>query len=410
MLSLPVTQTSRSLEGYSLTENFLFTKESINDYLEHLTEEGRLVVVMHDDFTAWRLLSISLVALKERGVSHTAALKQIYMLGLSSESRLPVFVLQKTPFEPAQVLLRHEKMRQLGYDPTLSYFPYLSEEGMVNPTLMALGNGTIAFTDIEKMAKEMGLDFSPVTDNSPFFYKIDVGLPQPVSLVFWPSLVMMLLVLLVPHAYWKWRPARREPRPKIEKGYHQNPLRSSVLFSMLGIGFMLIEVSLIQKFMLYLGQPVLSMAILLFSLLVGAGIGSLYSGRLAPERITRGIAITALSIAAIAASYTFLLSLIFNQLLGLSLALRLLTMVVMLFPLGFLMGLPFPLGIRLLKEMNVVKYIPWMWGINGVGSVLGSVTAIVIAISFGFTQALLVGSGCYLIVFLTFRKLGRKGT
>ena len=409
MLSLPVTQTSRSLEGYSLTENFLFTTESINDYLETLTDERRLVVVTHDDFTMWKLLSISLTALNERGISNTAALSQIYMLGLGSANVYPLFVLKKTPFEPAQVFLRHEKTRQLGYDPTLSYFPYLSEEGMVNPLLMDLGSGKIAFNDIEKnMAKEMGMDVSPVIDNSPFFYKIDVGLPPPVSLVLWLSIIMMLLVLLVPSVYWRWRSSQKETRPKGKKSSNQNSLRSVVLFSMLGIGFMLVEISLIQRFVLFLGQPVLSMAILLFSLLVGAGVGSLYSGRLTSERIIKGIAIAALAIVAMVVIYTFLLPLIFSQLLGLELAIRLLAMVVMLIPLGFLMGFPFPLGIRSLKEMKMEKHIPWMWGINGVGSVLGSVMTIAVAISFGFTQALLVGAGCYFIVFLTFRRHGIK--
>jgi hypothetical protein len=104
--------------------------------------------------------------------------------------------------------------------------------------------------------------------------------------------------------------------------------------------------------------------------------------------------------------YIFLIPLIFNQLLGLALALRLLVMVLMLVPLGFLMGFPFPLGIRALKEMEMDRYIPWMWGINGVGSVLGSTFTIVLAISLGFAQALLVGAICYLLVFLVFARHG----
>jgi hypothetical protein len=177
---------------------------------------------------------------------------------------------------------------------------------------------------------------------------------------------------------------------------------------MLGIGFMLVEISLMQRFVLFLGQPVLSMAALLFSLLVGAGIGSLYSGRLASERITQGIALASLFIVAFLVSYTFLLPLIFDQLLGLSLTIRLVIALSTLIPLGFLMGFPFPLGIRLLKEMEMDNHIPWMWGINGVGSVLGSVMTIVIAISFGFTEALLIGAGCYFVVFLIFQKSSIK--
>jgi predicted membrane-bound spermidine synthase len=405
MLSLPVTQTSRSLEGYALTENFLFTTDSINDYLEHLTDEGRLVIVTHDDITAWRLLSISLEALKEKGIDNTAALNQIYLLGLSSPGIYPLFVLKKTPFEFSEVLPRHEKMLQLGYNPTLSYFPYITQPGMVNPVLMDLSSGKLALSDIEKrMKKELGIDISPVTDNSPFFYKIEVGLPPPVSLVFWTSIIMMLMVLVVPPSYWKWRMAKSEVRPRGKKRLNQPLLQFVILFSMLGIGFMLIELSLIQRFILYLGQPVLSIAIILFSLLVGAGIGSIYSGRLISERMFKGIAVASLSIVGVVVGYTVLLPLIFSQLLGLSLAVRLLAMVVMVAPLGFLMGFPFPLGIRSLNKTNLEKYIPWMWGINGVGSVLGSAMTITLAISFGFTQAFLVGAGCYFVVFLTFRK------
>jgi len=404
MLSLPVTHTSRSLEGYALTENFLFTTDAIGDYLEHLTDEGRLVVVTHDDITTWRLLSISLAALEQRGIDNTEALNQVYLLGLSSPGIYPLFVLKKTPFQPSEALTRHEKMLQLGGDPTLSYFPYIMQPGMTNPVVNALQSGILTIKDVEKnLAEDLGIDISPVTDNSPFFYKAEVGLPQPVSSTFWLSVVMMLLVLLGPLLYWVGRPARGKAPPRGKRHSAQVPFKFLVLFSMLGIGFMLVEISLIQKFILYLGQPVLSLAVILFSLLVGAGIGSIYSGRFVSGRMFRGIAVTSASIAAVVVCYTFLLPFIFNQLLGTNLAIRLSAMVIMVTPLGFLMGLPFPLGIKLLKEANIEKHIPWMWGINAVASVLGSVATVAVAINSGFTQALLAGGGCYFIIFLTFR-------
>ena len=120
------------------------------------------------------------------------------------------------------------------------------------------------------------------------------------------------------------------------------------------------------------------------------------------------IAVVSISIVAMLVSYAFLLPLIFNQLLGLSLAIRLLATVVILTPLGFLMGFPFPLGLRLLKEMSMEDYIPWMWGINGISSVLGSAMAIAIAIRLGLTEALLVAAGCYFVVFLMFQTAQHK--
>jgi hypothetical protein len=132
----------------------------------------------------------------------------------------------------------------------------------------------------------------------------------------------------------------------------------------------------------------------------------MYSGRLTHDGIYKGIATAAIAIGVLIIVYIFLIPLVFNQLLGLNLALRLLAMIIMLVPLGFLMGFPFPLGIRALKEMEMDRYIPWMWGLNGVGSVLGSASTIVIAISLGFAQALLLGAICYLFVFLVFIKHG----
>jgi len=223
-----------------------------------------------------------------------------------------------------------------------------------------------------------------------------------VSLILRASLIMLLLALLVPPLYWRRKLSQRGTQLGSNTGFNRNLLRFVGLFLILGVGFMLAEVSLIQKLILFLGQPVLSLAVLLFSLLAGAGIGSLYSSRLPRERLIKGVAIVCLSIVGMLLGYTFLLPIIFNQLLGLSLIVRLLATVGLLMPLGFLMGFPFPSGLRLLREMKMENYIPWMWGINGVSSVLGSAIAMVIAISLGFTEALLMAAGCYFLVFLIF--------
>jgi predicted membrane-bound spermidine synthase len=401
MLSLPVTNTSRSLEGYALTENFIFTTDSINDYLDHLTDEGRLVVIGHNDAEILRLLSLSLAALHKRGVNIRSGMNQIYIAG--SDEYL-VFVLKKTPFEPMRVLPMYKALHRFGLESTLSYFPYIRQAGAINPALMALANGKIVFEDFVKMVKERGYDISPVTDDSPFFYKFEVGTPKPVSVVFWSSVILLVIIILIPPLYWKREATQREALFKKKGFLDKGVLRSVALFSMLGMGFMLIEISLIQRFVLFLGYPVLSLAVLLGSLLGGAGIGSLWSGRFGPDKTDRGIAMTSLSIVVMILCYTFLLPMVFDQLLGLDLVIRVLASIFILIPIGFLMGIPFPLGIRWLKESSLENHIPWMWGINGVSSVLGSVMTIVVAISFGFTEVLLLSGGCYFIVFLIFIK------
>jgi hypothetical protein len=404
MFSLPYTDSSRSLEGYALTENFLFTTNSISDYLDHLTDEGQLVVVCRNDVEISRLLSISLAALSENGVSNEKAMEQLYVVG---SARYPVFVLKKAPLEPSRSSLMYEAISQFGYEPSASYFPYIGQEEPINSVLASIESGKIGLDGFVRIIKELGYDISPVTDDSPFFYKLEEGLPQPVSQVTWASIVMIILVIMAP-LFWRKRLFPTEIRSKSQGSLNQNLFRFIMLFSMLGVGFMLVEISLIQRFTLFLGQPVLSMTALLFSLLVGAGIGSMSSGRLASDKIIKGLTIAPLFIVAILLVYTFLLPLIFERLLGLGLTVRLLATVGILIPLGFSMGFPFPLGIRLLRETVMENYIPWMWGINGICSVLGSVMTVVIAISLGFTEALLIGAGCYFIVFLVFRKRSLK--
>jgi len=392
MLSLPVTNTSRSLEGYALTENFLFTTGSIADYLAHLTDQGRLVVVAHNDFEVLRLLSVSLAALGEPGIAPRETMSRIYIVG--SEKYL-VFVLKKTPFTRAEILLRYETMRRLGLDPGLAYFPFLGPGAGLNQALTALGAGLISPAALEEMVRQRGWDISPVADNSPFFYKLEVGLPGPVALMLRLALALWLLMAGASVVFAR-RAGRREGASP--GGF----LKILALFSMIGLGFMLIEISLIQKFGLFLGQPVLSLSMILFSLLLGAGGGSLWSGRIPPERAPRVIAWTCLAAVAIVLGYSFFLDRLFDLFLGRGLAVRLALAAAFLAPLGFVLGLPFPLGIRLLKARNLEGQIAWAWGLNSVGSVLGSTLAIAAAIEWGFSQALLIGAGCYALNVLIF--------
>ena len=401
MLSLPVTNTSRSLEGYALTENFIFTTDSINDYLDHLTDEGRLVFIGHNDAEVLRLLSLSLAALHKKGVNTRSGMNQIYIAG---SGEYLVFVLKKTPFEPMRILPMYMALHRFGLESTLSYFPYIRQAGTINPALMALANGEIVFEDFVKMVKERGYDISLVTDDNPFFYKFEVGTPKPVSMVFWSSVIILMIIILIPPLYWKREATQREVLFRKKAVLDKGVLRSVALFSMLGMGFMLLEISLIQRFVLFLGYPVLSLAVLLSSLLGCAGIGSLWSSRFSPDKIDRAIAKTSLFLVTMILCYTFLLPMVFEQLLELDLVIRVLASIFILIPIGFLIGIPFPLGIRWLKESSLENHIPWMWGVNGISSVLGSAMTIVVAISFGFTEALLISAGCYFIVLLIFIK------
>ncbi len=394
MLSLPVTNTSRSLEGYALTENFLFTVESIHDYLDHLTKEGLLIVVTHNDAEILRLLSTSLTALNQRGISIPEAMKQIYILGAED---YPLFVMKKIPFQREEMLRAYTSLVKLGYEQQSSYFPNISE-GRFNSILVGIASGQIGLSEFINMVRQRGYDISPVYDNKPFFYKFERGTPRHVVIFLWFSILLLIILTIIQFLCKKKFP---------DFNFSQYLSKPIPLFLILGIGFMIIEISLIQKFSLFLGHPVLSLSILLFSILGGAGLGSLWSSRIPTNEIRKVLNRTTIMITLISISYVFFLPIFFNKFFSLNFNIRILVSILIMIPLSFFMGFPFPLGIRFLEIVGMGKDIPWMWGINGVGSVLGSTLTTIIATNLGYTEAFMIGAGCYIIISFIFMSTKR---
>lgn len=398
MLVIPVTKTSRSPEGFALTENYLFTVESINDYLDRLTPEGHLIVVAHDDEEIFRLIFTSLSALKERGIDTLSAMKHIYTVG---PEYFPVFVLKKSPLTPAEAQSVHLNMHERKYSTHSSFIPFIEqtkhvipvgeeiyyEHEMLNQALYLMAQGKVS---PEELIKNASFEARAVTDDNPFFYKIDRGTPPVIVLLMIFSSIAMIFIWMIKPGY-----TNKRDNP-------QNNILFLLLFSLLGMGFMLIEIPLIQKFILFLGQPVYSMAVLLFSLLIGAGIGSWVGGTFWKQGIVYKLRLASTMVAILVGIHILFLQHVFTLFLGSPFHSRLLISFVLLSPLGFFMGMLFPLGMMLLEEIGLNQYVPRMWGVNGIGSVLGSTLSIALAISFGFSYAMLLGAILYFSIFFLF--------
>ena len=397
MSALPVTKGSRSSEGYALTENYLFTVESIKDYLDHLTDEGRMILVLHNWHETLRLTVTALAAFEEMGIENQDAMKHIYTLGKEMN---PLLVLKKTPFTPGEVQSRHSVMHALGFDaPMSSYIPHIKqqtalhemEEGevheisMFNQIMVALSEGIIKPGEL---IVAMPYNVSPATDDKPFFFKAETGLPDEISSLLGIIVLVNALIIAVPAIY---------------KRVRGNLLRALALFMLLGIGFMMIEISFFQKLTLYLGSSTISLAVLLSSLLVGMGIGSLLGGTVYPKNNIRRLKMASSGVFIIAIFLFFVHPLILNSLLGSSILIKGIVSAALLVPLGFILGIPFPTAISWLKKIDAEDSIAWMYGVNGTMSVLGSVAAIAVSLTFGFSVALILGALCYLaIVFIHF--------
>lgn len=398
MLSIPVTKTSRSPEGFALTENFLFTTDSINDYLNRLKTNGRLIVVAHMDIEILRLIFTALSTLNKRGIPPSSAMKHIYTVG---PEVFPVFVLKKSPLTPQEAQKIHQAMHEHNYSTHSSFIPFIEQEThilslgeglyqlheMLNLALYLMSKGQVAPDEIVEIAD---FDLRAVTDNDPFFYKFDIGLPSILTFLLVFSTIAIIAGWLIRPGYIK------------EGESSRNRILFLIFFSFLGIGFMLIEIPLIQKFILFLGQPVYSVAMLLFSLLIGAGIGSWISGILYEQRTVFKLRVAVIMAGMLIGAYILFLDQIFALFLGASFFVRILVSFLLLMPLGFFLGMPFPLGMKLLDEFGLKHYVPRMWGINGIGSVLGSALAITLAISFGFSYAMTLGASLYISLFFLF--------
>jgi hypothetical protein len=178
-------------------------------------------------------------------------------------------------------------------------------------------------------------------------------------------------------------------------------------FLFVGAGYILIEVALIQKFVLFLGKPIYALTVVIFSMLVASGFGSFLSRRILGSE--EGRLIKALGcVALVAALLAIVISGLLSALVWLPWALKAALTVVLIVPLGFVMGMPFPTGLQRLEEWHAPS-VRWAWSLNAASSVLGSVGALVCAIYFGLVQTLIIGGLFYLAALAVVARVRTSG-
>src|SRR5260370_37107105 len=189
-------------------------------------------------------------------------------------------------------------------------------------------------------------------------------------------------------------------------------LLALMYFVAIGLGYIMVEIALIQRFVVFLGHPTYAMTVVVFCMLLSSGVGSLVSRRWFSETARIGVALIAIAAAVLV--YMFVLPGLLTQYVGLPFAIRLVMSCTVLIPLGFIMGMPFPTGLRALSEKisasgenhanSSENIIEWSWAMNAGSSVLGSVVAMVVAISSGLYAVLVCSGAACLICCLVARK------
>lgn len=396
---------------FALNESTLYTVEAFDAYLDHLAPGGLLALtrwIKLPPRQALKLVATAADALAGRGVVDAAR-----RMALVRGWKTSTLIVKNGALTPEDIAAIRDFAEARGFD--IAWLPGMGEAEanrynrldaphFYRGARALLGDRREAFMDGYKFALE------PATDDRPYFFHdfkwaalpellalgaggglahVEWGYVILVATLVQAALVSAVLILL---PLWFGRAGAGT--------LSWSRWRLVLYFLALGFGFMFVEMAFIQRFVLFLGHPLHAIAVVLAAFLVFAGLGSGYAERLEQKfarRLPRigGLAVIAAAIAGLAGIYVGVLPALLNALLALPEGARIALAVVLIAPLAFLMGMPFPLGLaRLAREAPGL--IAWAWGINGCASVMSAVLAAVLAVHIGFTAVV----GCALVIYL----------
>jgi len=391
--SLIDTWASTAAGAFALSESYLYTVEAFAQYLNHLSPDGILIITRWEFVPprqALRVVSVGRAAMEKIGILHPASHFVVMQDGRRNVSKVSV-LMKRSPFTAAEL---QQVDAFLAANPAVHsrYMPGRSEENAFFALLHA--------PDLGIFAAQYPFDITPTDDAHPFFFfttrwnrfaDILRGSREDLknNLALFNLAVLSLVVvgsvaalLLVP----RWFSVAHSG----ESGFKARWL----YFLAIGVAYIVIEISLIQTFILFLGHPIYGITIVVFALLVGSGLGSRWSGRLeSPARATWVVPVVLAAVFFVL--HLLLLPEIFALAQRFTREVRGLLSVALLIPLGFLMGIPYPCGVRSLATSER-EALPWFWSANAGGSVLGSVLVVILAIAIGIPGAGMAAAGGYL--------------
>ena len=380
------TWASVSSGGLSVSENFLYTLEGFQQYYDHLTDRGKIVTVRWL-IDAPRFISTYAKLLEQNGIPQDQLYRHLIMVTSDSYTQDPsvtMVIFSKSPFTDEEIRFLSQSFSQYEYKPILVPGQIMREP------YSALLNGQI---NLDQFYSMFNTKVYPVTDDNPYFLSFEKPLPRAVEVLLYASFGIVAIFLLVPFAWMKQRGKEEEVL-----GVNKSEIGTATVipyFAALGMGFILIELALLQKLILLMGNPTMTFALLLFTLLISSGAGSLFSPRIAKNNMKNLVFVIG-GIAGLGILYVFFLPHIIYSTIAEPVEIKSIVSIAILAPIGFLMGMPLPTGMRLLK-VHRPDYIPWMWAVNGAFSVLGAVLAIAIGIMYGSSLAMVLGILIYLV-------------
>lgn len=382
--------------AFALTENYLYTVEAFKDYLSRTKDDGVLAFMRarySPEYDAIKGIGIAIEAMRSMGIAEPE--RNVLITAVKSPHfgfrELTHVMLRRTPFTPAEIAVVDEARRRLHFVDL-----YTPGRDGGDPTITRL----VRDRDRPALYASFAFDMEPTTDDRPFYFFLRAGEGRAAGgdvQVLRKSLVTIFVLI----AGFLIVPLVALLRRGVGRSNGAGVLAPTVYFSLLGLGFMLIEMKLLQQSVLIVGNPTLSLAAVLAALLVSTGAGALLSQRLAAatdRRAAGGKLFAALLVALLVALVAS--EGLADALTGFALPVRTLGLVLAIAPLGLLLGCPLPLGMATLGDARGL--VAWGWGMNGLFGVAGSGVAIYVAIHHGLRAAFLCGVGCYVVAAAVF--------
>jgi len=412
-ISLIDTWAATAAGAFVLSENSLYTVEAWKSFLEHLKPNGVLTVCRwyfrDRPGETYRIASLAGTALRQMGVAnprdHIMIIRDSRMSAtVGGPEGLGTILVCRSPFSSDEINLVETLAKSLGFEVVLT------PRYAIADVFAAIVEGK----NLDRLSKKLHLNVTAPTDDSPFFFHM-LRLPDVFRRQYWQQGVVSfnmqavaVLAALLATVFGLTLLCIIVPLLLTTK---KETLRGSWLFFLffaaIGFGFMLIEISQLQRLIIFLGHPIYGLSVVLFALLLSSGLGS---------SLTQNVQSNGL-----AGAGRFLLPCLLGSLMVFGLLtpgiihffqatttpVRILTAVGLLFPIGLFMGMAFPLGMKLaLKRSPALG--PWLWGINGATSVCASVLAVVISLTSGISNTFWTGFACYAVALLAFLLAGQN--
>jgi hypothetical protein len=395
--SLVDTWAATSAGAMSLTENTLYTVDGWRIFYEHLKPHGiitfsRWYAEGHYASETYRIVAVADAMLLSEGVSDPAS-----HIVLIQSGPISTLLVSNEPFDARDLNFLQSIDSEMGFTPIMMPGKPIAAPDLRRIVLARTPQQMANFWD------ENSRNISPTYDSSPYFFNLvpfielprllalpgeDASLqPNLFLLAFFLAAVVLVIATIVAPA---WLTARQPV------GLSSAPIGAFVYFISIGLGFMCVEMAMIQQLSIFLGQPIYAFVVVLAGLILSTGLGSLWSDRW-PARSAWQCRLPVFAAALMVVLYLDFVLPVIHACTGLPLGLRALTCFLLISPSGLALGFCFPVGLRWMRGLAQQHNLPWMWAMNGAAGALGSFVAMLISMEFSIGTCLLVGAALYLL-------------